>query len=139
MCNDFGNRIPYDDYLKAFSQIRLPVVFPTAAPNLEPRDDIWPTELAPVIRRRRMASSWCNSLGLPAGPPESNRHQLPLRRTTVPERPLPDPGLALFEFTGKKSPKSKWKFTKPMTSGSASPACGGQCRRASASVHAADH
>ena len=28
MCNDFGNRIPYDDYLKAFSEIRLPVVFP---------------------------------------------------------------------------------------------------------------
>ena len=25
---------------------------PTAAPNLEPRDDIWPTETAPVIRQR---------------------------------------------------------------------------------------
>ena len=52
MCNDFGNNIPYSEYLAAFSQIRAPVVFPTAAPNLEPRDDIWPTETAPVFRRR---------------------------------------------------------------------------------------
>jgi hypothetical protein len=42
MCNDFGNRIPYDEYLRAFSQIRAPVKFPTAPPNIEPRDDIWP-------------------------------------------------------------------------------------------------
>src|SRR5205823_7001042 len=29
-----------------------PIVFPTAPPNLEPREDIWPTEPAPVFRRR---------------------------------------------------------------------------------------
>jgi putative SOS response-associated peptidase YedK len=52
MSNDFGNNVPYSDYLATFSQIRAPVVFPTAATNLEPRDDIWPTEPAPVFRRR---------------------------------------------------------------------------------------
>ena len=52
MCNDFGNRVPYDEYLRAFSEIRIPLRFPSAAPNLEPRDDIWPTETAPVFRRR---------------------------------------------------------------------------------------
>jgi hypothetical protein len=52
VCNDFGNHVPYSEYLTAFSQIRAPVVFPTTAPNLEPRDDIWPTEVAPVSRRR---------------------------------------------------------------------------------------
>ena len=25
MCNDFGNHIPYDDYLRAFSQTRIPI------------------------------------------------------------------------------------------------------------------
>jgi hypothetical protein len=40
VCNDFGNRIPYDEYLRAFSQVRVPVHFPEAAPNIEPRDDI---------------------------------------------------------------------------------------------------
>jgi hypothetical protein len=51
VCNEFGNKVPYSAYLEAFSQIRAPVVFPKAAPNLEPRDDIWPTETAPVFRR----------------------------------------------------------------------------------------
>jgi GNAT superfamily N-acetyltransferase len=40
MCNDFGNHIPYSDYLAAFSQTLIPVKWPNAAPNLEPRDDI---------------------------------------------------------------------------------------------------
>jgi hypothetical protein len=38
MCNDFGNRIPYYDYLRAFSQIRVPLK--------------WPPDPAPVVRRR---------------------------------------------------------------------------------------
>src|SRR5258705_6510393 len=51
VCNNFGNNIPYSDYLAAFSQTRIPVKWPSAAPNLEPREDIWPTDRAPVIRR----------------------------------------------------------------------------------------
>jgi hypothetical protein len=31
MCNDFGNHIPYDDYLRAFSQTRISVRLPSAA------------------------------------------------------------------------------------------------------------
>jgi putative SOS response-associated peptidase YedK len=50
MCNDFGNRVPYSAYVEAFNQMRLPLKVPDAAPNLEPRDDIWPTEIAPVLR-----------------------------------------------------------------------------------------
>jgi hypothetical protein len=51
MCNDFANHIDYDDYLAAFSQTRIPVTWPDAIPNLQPRDDIWPTDRAPVTRR----------------------------------------------------------------------------------------
>ena len=50
MCNDCGNHIPYSDYLAAFSQNRIRVKWPAAAPNLEPRDDIWPPDPGPVIR-----------------------------------------------------------------------------------------
>ena len=57
MCNDYGNRIPYSDYLAAFSESRIPVRRPAAAPNLEPRDDIWPTDPAPTIRRLEDATN----------------------------------------------------------------------------------
>jgi putative SOS response-associated peptidase YedK len=70
VCNDFGNNVPYSTYLEAF--IRAPVVFPTAAPNVEPRDDIWPTETAPVFRRREEGVELVQpaALGLPAGAAE---------------------------------------------------------------------
>jgi putative SOS response-associated peptidase YedK len=51
MCNDYGLYTDYADYLAAFSQTRIPVKWPDAIPNLQPRDDIWPTDKAPVIRR----------------------------------------------------------------------------------------
>jgi hypothetical protein len=61
MCNHFGNRVPYAEYLHAFSEIQVPVRLPSVAPNLEPHDDIWPTEAAPVFRRRR-----CRMCGRPS-------------------------------------------------------------------------
>jgi hypothetical protein len=45
MCNDFANHV---DYVAAFSQTRIPVKWPDAISNLQPRDDIWPTDRAPV-------------------------------------------------------------------------------------------
>ncbi len=40
MCNDYGNRVAYSTYVEKFSHLRLPLILPTAPPNLEPRDDI---------------------------------------------------------------------------------------------------
>ena len=78
MCNDFGNNIPYSDYLAAFSETRIPVKWPNAAPNLEPRGDIWPTERAPIIRRLQDGTNEFSELrwGFPSarlkGPPVIN-------------------------------------------------------------------
>ena len=114
MCNDFGNRVPYDEYLRTFSQIRAPIKFATAAPNLEPRDDIWPTDPAPVIRRREdgvelVQLRW----GFPPGRPKgaliinfrSEGRRFQVGRCLV-------PASHFYEFTGAKSPKAKWKFKK---------------------------
>src|SRR5690242_18678612 len=107
MCNDFGNNAPYSAYLDAFSQIRAPIVFPTAAPNLEPRDDIWPTEPVPVFSPPgawRGAGS--TALGLPTGEAQGRTgHQFPFRAAPVPKRTLPDPGVALLRVHRHEAPE----------------------------------
>jgi hypothetical protein len=47
------NYVDYAGYFAAFSQIRTPVKWPDAIPNLQPRDDIWPTDRASVVWRRQ--------------------------------------------------------------------------------------
>ena len=114
MCNDFGRDIPYDVIREAFSEIRIPVRFPDAAPNLEAKEDLWPTEIAPLIRQvdggaEFAALRW----GFPpprprAGPVinlRSEGRRFPARRCLVPVSHF-------FEFTGSRSPKSKWRFTR---------------------------
>ncbi len=114
MCNDYGNEIAYAAYLEAFSQTRIPVRFPEAAPNLEPRSDIRPTEIAPVIRRTDEGAEFAQlRWGFPPsrakGPPiinfRSEGRRFPTGRCLV-------PASHFFEFTGARSPKSKWKFTR---------------------------
>lgn len=114
MCNDYGNRVPYSVYVEEFSEVGLPLKFPTAAPNLEPRDDIWPTETAPVVRRREDGVElaqlrWGLAPGRPKAPPvinfRSEGRRFPNGRCLV-------PASHFFEFTGRKPPKNKWKFTK---------------------------
>jgi len=115
VCNDFGNNIPYSDYLAAFSQARIPVRWQNAAPNLEPRDEIWPTDRAPVIRRLRDGTNEFSELrwGFPPARPKgapvinfrSEGRKFPVGRCLV-------PASHFFEFTGRKSPKTKWKFMK---------------------------
>jgi putative SOS response-associated peptidase YedK len=115
MCNDYGNNIPYTDYLAAFSQNRIRVKWPAAAPNLEPRDDIWPTDSGPVIRRLEDGTNefavlrWGFPPARPKGAPvinfRSEGRRFPVGRCLV-------PASHFFEFTGTKSPKSKWKFSK---------------------------
>ncbi len=114
MCNDFGNRVPYSAYVEEFSHLRLKLILPTAAPNLEPRDDIWPTEVAPIIRRSGEGVELAQlRWGFPPGRPKapvvinlrSEGRRFASRRCLV-------PASHFFEFTGARSPKSKWRFTK---------------------------
>jgi putative SOS response-associated peptidase YedK len=114
MCNDYGNHIPYSAYLEAFSETRVPVRFPVAAPNLQPREDIWPTDTAPVIRQAEDGVEftqlrWGFPTARPKGAPVINfrsegRH-FPKGRCLV-------PASHFFEFTGAKSPKVKMEIHK---------------------------
>ena len=109
-----ATRFRYSAYLQAFSETNIPVRFPIAAPNLEPRADIWPTEVAPVIRRvddgvEFAQLRWGFPPARPKGAPTINfraeGRRFPKGRCLV-------PASHFFEFTGSQSPKSKWKFTK---------------------------
>jgi hypothetical protein len=85
MCNDYANHEPYDEYRRAFSETKILVRFPHAAPNLEPRDDIWPTDTAPVIRATEdgpefVQLPWGFPPGRPKGPPVINMRRGPRRR-----------------------------------------------------------
>ena len=114
MCNDYGNRIPYSAYLEAFSHLKIRLFTPGGAPNLEPRDDIWPTDVAPIIRANEDGAEliqlrWGFPPGRPKGPPvinmRSEKRRFPRGRCLVPVSHF-------YEFTGKRSPKDKWRFTK---------------------------
>lgn len=114
MCNDYANHVPWSEYVEAFSEIRLPVVLPKAAPNLEPRDDIWPTDIAPIIRRVEGGVELARMRwGFPPGRPKagpvinfrSEGRRFERGRCLV-------PASWFYEFRGAKAPKEKWKFTK---------------------------
>jgi putative SOS response-associated peptidase YedK len=51
MCNEYGNHVTYDQYIAAFSQIRLPLFVKGNGPDLSPRNGIHIRDTAPIIRR----------------------------------------------------------------------------------------
>lgn len=114
MCNDFGNHVAYAEYAEALRQLGMPILSPVAPPNLQPREDIWPSEIAPVFRRLEGGVElarlrWGFEAPNPKGRPVINfrsdgRSFANSRRCLV-------PASHFFEFKGAKAPKSKFKFT----------------------------
>ena len=114
LCNDFGNRIPYDAYVEAFSQTRLPLKVPGGDPepraagrHLAHRDRAGP----PFGRGRDRVRA--TALGLRARTAQSGAgDQLPLGRATVSQRTLPRAGFALLRVHRDEVAEIKWRFTK---------------------------
>ncbi len=115
MCNDYGIDIPFQLFVEAFSELHIPLSFPDGAPNFEPRDEIWPTERAPVIRAdaagggRLEMLRWGLQPAAPKRPPLINMRGegrgFSHGRCLI-------PASHFYEFTGAKSPKTRWRFTK---------------------------
>jgi putative SOS response-associated peptidase YedK len=114
MCNDYGIDIPFRLFVEAFEDLGMPLDVSAGIPNLEPRDEIWPTERAPVIRLggdgpRMDMLTW----GLPPSRPKapvvinmrSEGRRFERGRCLI-------PASHFYEFTGTKSPKTRWRFTK---------------------------
>lgn len=115
MCNDYANTVGYREMVHAFSQIRIPLIRPgpESAPNLEPRQDIRPTEMAPIIRPieggvELMQMRWGFAPPRPKAAPvinfRSEGRKFAKGRCLI-------PASAFYEFTGTRYPKTKWRFT----------------------------
>ena len=87
---------------------------PDAAPNLEPRDEIWPTDTASVIRAAEggvalLQLPWGLAPGRPGGRAVINMRSE--GRAFARGRCLV-PASHCYEFTGTRSPKTRWRFTR---------------------------
>ena len=49
MCNEYRFKQSLDRLTETFGALRLPLHWAGGAPNLEPRDSIRPTDLAPIL------------------------------------------------------------------------------------------
>lgn len=114
VCNDFGNHVAYAEYAEALRQLGMPIVSPVAPPNLEPRGDIWPTEVATAFRRQGEGVElaqlrWGFEPSNPKGRAVINFRSE--GRSFANSRRCLVPASHFFEFKGAKAPKSKFKFT----------------------------
>jgi putative SOS response-associated peptidase YedK len=116
MCNLFENKTSFRDLIDAFGQYRAPILRPgpEAAPNLPPLDAVRPTDPAPVVRAigegaELVRMRWGFVADRPKAGPVTNFRSEGRRfghgRCLV-------PATAFFEFTGARSPKTRWRFTE---------------------------
>lgn len=114
MCNNYANHIPVGEFFEIFSASRFPLIFPSGPPNLEPTDDIRPTDAAPVIlpqgdHTTLVRLKWGLLPSQPKRPPVINMRSEGRRfekgRCLI-------PASSFFEFTGEKYPKTRWRFSR---------------------------
>ncbi len=134
MCNRYGYLAPISRLVDEFSQIRIPLVFPSGAiPNLPPREHIRPTDTAPIVRpieaarpeagvelvearwwlvpffHKKGVKEWkpmcTNARAETVATTAAFREPFKRRRCLV-------PATHFFEWTGEKGAKTMWRFSK---------------------------
>lgn len=120
MCNLFQNTTNFRDLVEAFAQNRLPVLKPApgAAPNLPPLEAVRPTDPAPVLRPYQEGAElatmrWGFDPGRPRAGPVTNFRSEGRQFANGEDRGrCLIPATAFYEFTGDRSPKTRWRFTE---------------------------
>lgn len=114
MCNDYANRVSFAEYQATLREAGLPIVAPLGPPNLEPRDDIWPSERAPVFRAARGGVELAQlSWGFEPTSPKGRRviNFKSEGRSFANSKRCLVPATHFYEFKGSKAPKAKFKFS----------------------------
>jgi putative SOS response-associated peptidase YedK len=113
MCNLFGSRMSWSELVEAFGEAGLPIVSPPAhaAPNLPERPEIRFTDPAPVVRAAEGGAALLEARwGLKGSRAPVTNFRSEGRRFEPESRCL-IPLSEFYEFTGAKSPKTRWRFT----------------------------
>ncbi len=119
MCNDYRLKVEAAAILEDFADLKIKIRFSEGTPNIQARDDIKITDMAPIVRtidgerdagdlvQRRW--SWSGQNGKPIYNFRSDGHEFTSGRCLI----LAD---GFYEFTDpadkKKKRKDKWLFTK---------------------------
>lgn len=121
MCNDYRLNVDLDTIASDFSDLRIKIDFPEGRPNIEPRDDVKITDVAPIVRAGRESGmgdlvqrrwSWPGPTGKPVYNFRSEGRAFGENRCLI----IAD---GFYEFTDpeqvdgkpKKKRKDKWLFT----------------------------
>jgi putative SOS response-associated peptidase YedK len=119
MCNDYRLRVNPAAIADDFADLKIKIQFPEGVPNLQPRDDIKITDIAPIVRATQDAPgsgdliqrrwSWPAPDKKPVYNFRSEGREFTSRRCLI----IAD---GFYEFTKpddpKKKLKDKWLFTK---------------------------
>ncbi len=120
MCASYQSRFSVTQLVEAFSDIRLPLRFEGGLPNLQPVDEVRPTDLAPVIRADpEPGAAWLERMrfGFPAPRSGGKRRGGPVINFRSEGRRFGNgarsgrglvPVSGFYEFTGDRYPKTRW-------------------------------
>lgn len=116
MCNEYGNRIPYQRYIEEFSHLKLPLSVQGNGPDLTPREEIHIRDTAPVIVAAAEGVELTERVWAPRGPnkkPVFNFRSE--KRSFAKSLRCLIPATHFVEFTTPADPKQKrkdkWRFT----------------------------
>ena len=117
MCASYESHLNVTSLMTAFAEARLPLTFPAGRPNIEPIDEVRPTDVALAIRASegdqaqlvpmRFGFVAAQAKGRPVVNFRSEgrtiRNQIDGGRCLIPVS-------GFYEFTGDKYPKTRWIF-----------------------------
>jgi putative SOS response-associated peptidase YedK len=113
VCNDFERQIEWEAYCRAMAAAQLGLSASTNAEQLTPADDVRVNDTTPVMRAagntvELAPMQWGFEPARPNGAPVFNFRSE--GRSFAKSKRCLVPASAFFEFTGKQTPKSKWRF-----------------------------
>ncbi len=120
MCNLFENTVSFADLVRAFGNVGRPVLRPepSRAPNWPLFEAVRPTDPAPIVRAfgegcEALQLRWGFMAERPKAGPVTNFRSEGRRFANTDDRGrCLVPATAFYEFTGNKTPKTRWRFNE---------------------------